>query len=58
VLEAGKVYSLPDELARELIGNERATEVFDDPPHTVQVETAAVNTADHSRKSIQRPRKR
>jgi len=57
-LESGKVYSLPDQLARELIENERATEFFDAPSQTVQVETAAVNTADHSRKSIQRPRKR
>jgi hypothetical protein len=57
-LESGKVYSLPDELARELIGNERAAEVFDDPPHTATVETAAITTADHQRKSIQRPRKR
>jgi len=57
-LLAGQVYDLPAELARELVENERATELFDDPPRTVQVETAADNVADHQRKTTQRPRKR
>ena len=57
-LIAGQVYDLPAQLAGELIENERATEFFDDPPQTATVETAAVNVADHSRKTIQRPRKR
>ena len=57
-LIAGQVYDLPDQLARELVENERATELFDDPPRTATVETAAVNVADHQRKTTQRPRKR
>ena len=56
-LIAGTVYDLPDQLARELVENERATEWYDDPPHTATVETAALAT-DHQRKTIQRPRKR
>ena len=57
-LIAGHYYDLPESLAAGLIENDRATEVFDEPPHTATVETAALNATDHSRKTTQRPRKR
>lgn len=58
VLPPGLSIDLPEELARELIENERAIQVFEDPPQTTTVQTAALSATDHQRKTIQRPRKR
>jgi hypothetical protein len=55
---AGEVLDLPDEIALGLIADERAIQVFDDPPAPEVIQTAALNATDHQRKTIQRPRKR
>jgi hypothetical protein len=54
----GEVLDLPEDIARGLIEDERAVQVFDEPPATTTIQTAAINAVDHQRKTIQRPRKR
>jgi hypothetical protein len=54
----GVVLDLPEDIARGLIDDERAVQVFDEPTATTTIQTAALSATDHQRKTIQRPRKR
>ena len=53
----GHQYELPDELAQSLIEHGQAVLVTSEPLQSTTIETAALNAADHSRKTISRRKK-